>query len=476
MRLAHDIAGKIFEGSGHEPERDAPDATPFWEVPRATAAEVDHAVTSAKKAFRTWRMSTLEQRAAILVDAAGRMIRERHDLAELLTRETGRALAQAEQEVIGAARILRQYARLDPVGQGRVLTNSSSRVWGMELREPAGVAGLITTWNVPLQLAAHKLGAALMAGCTAVAKPSPLAPNSMLRLVRALRAAGLPQDAVSVVQGDRETGTHLVEHPDIGVVSFTGGSSAGKEVMACAAASPKKVVLELGGKSANIVFDDAPLDRAARGIVAGFIRNQGATCTSATRVFVHQKVYEQVVELVAKNLEQVRVGDPYMADTQMGAIRTARLCEAMDSAVQHTRECGGVVQGSGDAVVVPGRSGYYRRPAVLMEVPPDSYLHRTELMAPIATMLSFSHDEDAVAAANDSNYGLAAGVWTSDMERAEWTWSELDVGTVYVNSYHRIDAIPLASGGRKLSGIGAEGGSSGILEFLSTKSIHIPRR
>ncbi|MGN6558626.1 MAG: aldehyde dehydrogenase family protein [Solirubrobacterales bacterium] len=319
------------------------------------------------------------------------------------------------------------------------------------------------------------VGAALAAGCPVVIKTSPLAPQAPGYLGSALEGAGLPAGCASILHGGAAAAARLVSHPLVDAVSFTGHDRAGREVMRQAAAGPKKVLLELGGKSANIVFADAPLERAVAGVTAGIVRNQGATCTAGTRILVERPLYESFTERLCEALASVRVGDPFGAEAEIGAIRHRDLYERIQAALEQACACGGALLAGGREIEVAGRSGHYLQPTLVGGVGNDDPLCRDELFGPIAAVIPFEGTEAAIELANESSYGLAAGVWSADVERLEYVWRRLDVGTVYINSYHRIDGIPLASAGRKRSGFGAEGGKRGMEELMATKSVHMPR-
>lgn len=475
-RLAHDLGGRTAAGSGHRVVADAPDGAELYRVPQAGPAEIDEAVGRAQQAFAGWRRTTHRERSAVLQAAAALLAADRGRLGRQLVRETGRVVDQAEQEVASAARILEDYARVDLADSDRLVARASDRVWGLESQEPLGVAALVTAWNVPLQLAAHKVGAALAAGCTAVLKPSPRAAASAHALADALATAGLPRGALSVLHGGAEAVHGLAAHPGVRVLSFTGATEAGRQVMAAAAPGLKRLVLELGGKNVNAVFADADLDRVVPGVVAGFTRNQGAVCTAGTRILVQRPVFEQVVERAGQAVKQIRVGDPYCSGPAFGALRGPDLAGAMDAAVGAARADPGLDCVGGQPVEVPGRTGQYRLPALIAAPGPAADpLAEVELFAPVGVIMPFDDEDEVVAAVNGGGHGLAAGLWSRDLERAERIWSRLDVGTVYVNSYHRIDAVPLASSGRRGSGFGSEGGRRGIEEFTAPRSVHIPR-
>lgn len=471
----HLIAQKLLSGGPAMRVHDAPDDEYLYDCPEASATELNLALDAATEGFRGWRSSRSTERAEALSGAA-RLLRARAgEVTPLITRETGKPLRAAEQEVLSAARILDNYAAAVPVDVHRTVRGYSGRVWGLELCEPAGVAGLITSWNLPVQIAAQKAGAAIAAGCSFILKPSPLAAASPLALVQALVDAGAPAEVCNVLQGGPATAQSLAARDGIAVLSITGSEHTGRDLMRSAATGLTRCVLELGGKNANIVFADADIDAAIAGSVPAIIRNQGAVCTAGSRILVERPLFEEFVSRLAAALDQVVVGDPY-EDVDMGAIRSPALADRIRDAVRSARDHGAVVHTETKPVTVPGRSGAYLRPALVSSVPDDHELWQEELFGPVAAIRPFTDEDEAVRVTNASRFGLAAGVWSRDFDRCERMGSRLEVGTVYLNSYHRIDSVPLASSGRKRSGFGAEGGPTGVAEFLRTKSVHIPIR
>jgi acyl-CoA reductase-like NAD-dependent aldehyde dehydrogenase len=452
---------------------DAPDAIPAFAVAEATAADIDAAAHATTEGFRLWRRTPGPQRAAVLHRAAAEFALMAEEVAQVLVLETGKPLAQARSEVKRACGALVENANHAATATGLVLDDQSCAVWGVELSEPRGPSLIVSPWNMPVQLAAIKVGGALAAGCSVVIKPSPFAPASVDYLHAAFERAQLPTGCLSVIQGGSQTVKKLVEHPAIKIVSLTGNDTTGREIMSIAARAPKKVILELGGKSANIVLADADLDAATRGIIAGFVRNQGAACTTASRVLVAAEVVDEVTERVLDAAGAVVVGDPY-DDVDMGAIRHKALYDHLQECLTRVAERGGKVIG-GEPVGVPGRTGYFMRPAVILNLSNDDPIARNELFGPIAAIIPVSGVDEAVRISNDSHFGLAAGIWSRDLPTLQHVWEELEVGTVYVNSYNRIDGIPLATEGRGASGFGVENGAAGVAEFRCTKSVHLPR-
>ncbi len=470
--LRHDLGGRLTS-SETVMVTDAPDHLPLYEVPCADDAIVDEAVSVARRGLGRWRHSTVAQRVAVLENAARDLDLRADNLAPQLVRETGKPLADAVGEVRSCARILRTYAHHVATVEGRVVRGHSTRAWGIEVQEPIGVAAMMISWNMPLQLAAMKIGGAVAAGCSFILKPSPLAAASVHELLLSLRRAELPSEAGSVLHGSVESTLALASHPDVDMISFTGGTRAGSAVMRAASGRPRRCVMELGGKSANVVFEDADLARAAVGLVQGFVRNQGAVCTAGSRILVHEQVFEEVVGRVLEELAAVRVGDPF-GDADMGAIRNRELLESIETSVMGAVAAGGEVLSGGQRVEVEGRSGSYLQPTLVTAVERSSSLWQDEAFGPVAVISPFADEDDAIRQANDTDYGLAAGLWSHDFARLDRVARQLDVGTVYLNSYHRIDGLPLAASGRGLSGHGTEGGHGGIAEYLVSKSLHYP--
>jgi acyl-CoA reductase-like NAD-dependent aldehyde dehydrogenase len=473
--VTHRIAGVKVEGDSHTIQLDAPDARPLYRVPEAGSTMVEQALEAAVAARRGWRLAPARERAAVLLDAARRLRQGAGPATRTIVLESGKPIRQARGEVERAAGALEDYAHFARSAGGTVEADHSDGVWGMELLEGIGVVAVICTWNLPLQLCALKVGAALAAGCPVVVKTSPFAPQAPEYLISALEEAGLPAGCASILHGDSVATETLVSHPLVDAVSFTGHDRTGRDVMRQAAAGPKKVLLELGGKSANIVFGDAPLERAVAGVAAGVVRNQGATCTAGTRILVERSLYESFTERLCGALGNVRVGDPFEAATEVGAIRHQGLYERIRTALEQACAGGGTLLAGGGWVEVPGRTGHYLQPTLVGDVGNDDPLCRDELFGPVAAVIPFEGTETAIEIANENSYGLAAGIWSADLERLEYVWRRLDVGTVYINSYHRIDGIPLASAGRKRSGFGSEGGKRGMEELMATKSVHMPR-
>jgi aldehyde dehydrogenase (NAD+) len=456
----------------HLISRDAPDGSIYCRVAAATEEEVGRAAQTAQLAFQRWRRASSLVRSRALVRVSEALVARSREIADDIVRETGKPVAQAEGEVARAADALFHYAAIAANESDRALTRYTHRATGLLLFEPIGPAAILTSWNMPIQLLAIKAGAALAAGCTVVIKSSLQAPLCSVHFVNAILEAGLEPGCAQLVHGDAAVASALVRRPEIRIVSLTGRDASGEAVMRLAANDLKPLVLELGGKSANIVFADADLDRAAAGAVAGIARNQGAACTAGSRILAHRDIYPELRDRVCDRLRKLVVGDPYDLLTEMGALRSRETYDVMHRALDGALERGGCVY-AGEPVVVPGRGGIYVRPALIEGLLPNDWVNRTELFAPVATIMPFCHEEEAVMLANDSHYGLAAGVWASDRQLLQRMWQSLDAGVVFVNSYHRVDGLPFGTAGRKRSGFGSEVGVDGVQEFLVPKSVQI---
>lgn len=451
---------------------DAPDAAPLCSVSQSSPFDLERAAKASTEAFRGWRGTTSTTRSRLLTRASELLAARADEIALELVLQTGKPIAQAEGEIARAVESLEHYAAVAATESAQAIDRHSSRALVLELSEPVGPAGIISSWNMPVQLLCQKAGAALAAGCTIVVVSHPRAPLAALRFAEVLYEAGFPSGVVQLLHGGAELSAALATHRLIRIVSVTGSEETGRAVLREVADQMKRVVLELGGKSANVVFADADLSKAADGIVAGFTRNQGAACTAGSRVLVHKSVIDEVRQAIYNRLDALIVGDPFNRKTAVGALRDEFAAARMQRILQSATEAGAYVYG-GTKLSVCGRRGSYVRPALIEGAPADHEVHRRELFLPIATLSSFSDEEDAVRQANDTDYGLAAGLWSGDFARCRRVWEQLDAGVIYVNGYHRIDGIPYATEGRGLSGFGAECGAAGVAAFLIPKSVQL---
>lgn len=474
MTVVRQLAGVDWtQGSDiHLVSRDAPDGRVYCDLPAATAEEVGRAAEMAQLAFPRWRRTPSLARSRALMRVSETLLSRSSEIADDIVRETGKPVTQAEGEIARAADVLFHYAAIAASESDHALTRYTHHATGLLLFEPIGPAAILTSWNMPIQLLAIKAGAALAAGCTVVIKSAMQAPLSAVHFVSAVLEAGLDPGCAQLVHGDAPVAIALLRRPEIRIVSITGRDASGETVMRLAANDLKPLILELGGKSANIVFPDADLDRAAAGAVAGIARNQGATCTAGSRILAHREIFDELRGRICDLLRKLVVGDPYDRLTEMGALRGRETHNVMRKALGGALERGGSVHG-GERVMVPGRRGVYVRPALIEGLSPNDPVNRTELFAPVATITPFRDEDEAITLANASQYGLAAGVWSNDPRRLQRMWEGLDVGVVFVNSYHRADGLPFGTAGRKRSGFGSEVGVDGVREFLVPKSVQI---
>jgi acyl-CoA reductase-like NAD-dependent aldehyde dehydrogenase len=442
------------------------------EVALATAAEVDQAVAAARSAFDgEWAKTAPAKRGQVLSRVAA-LIRERAvDLARLETLNVGKAISSTRAEVEVAAATVEFFAGAANKIYGDTLGGPFPGSFAYTVREPVGVVGAIVPWNYPLMLAAWKIAPALAAGNTAVLKPSPLTPLTALALAALCAEAGVPAGTVNVITGDAEIGRALVEHPGVDKITFTGSTANGARVMAAAAGTIKRVALELGGKSPNIVFADADLEAAAAGSVWAAYYSAGQSCEARTRLFVHDTVYDDFLMKLLDKAGRVAVGDPLDPNTMMGALISPAHLDRVHGYVEIGRSEGAdVVLGGSRAVGSTLERGNFYLPTVLASVRNEMRVAQEEIFGPVLAVLRFSSEDEVVAMANDVPYGLAATVWTSDGARGHRLAQRLRSGSVGVNTpFIAFPGLPF--GGFKQSGLGREQGLQTLIEYTEAKTV-----
>jgi aldehyde dehydrogenase (NAD+) len=440
-------------------------------APEATRRDVDDAVSAARSAFEgQWGAMPGSGRGRLLRRLGEVIAEHADDLALAETRDNGKLLREMGGQVRGLPAWYDYYAGLADKIEGRVVDTGRSDYFGYVSREPVGVVGAILPWNSPLLLLTFKLAPALAAGCTMVAKPSEQASVSILLLAELFEEAGFPSGVFNTVSGaNRQVGEWLVGHPGVDRISFTGSEATGMAVARAAAEHFAPVTLELGGKSANIVFPDADLDAAANGLVAGIFAAAGQTCIAGSRGLVHAEVYDEIVARVAERAERIVLGDPKETATEMGPICFPGQLEKIQHFVEQARKSGAdIVTGGSDG----GLGGLFYQPTIVANVTNDDPICQDEIFGPVLSVLRFDGEAEAIAMANHSRYGLAAGIWTRDIQRAFRLSKALKVGTVWVNAYRTLNyAMPF--GGVKNSGFGRENGTEGLHEFLQDKAVWI---
>jgi acyl-CoA reductase-like NAD-dependent aldehyde dehydrogenase len=433
------------------------------EVPRAGVEDVDAAVERARQAFPGWRAVAPADRAALLHGLADALAVRREELAVLEARNAGKPIGDARGEMDMVAATFRYYAGAPerllgdtiPVAGGQAFT----------VREPLGVVGLIVPWNFPLAIASWKLAPALAAGNTVVLKPAELTPLTALRFAQIAREAGLPEGVVNVVAGPGSVcGQRLVEHPDVAKIAFTGSTEVGRAIAAGAATTIKRVTLELGGKSPNLVFADADLEAAAASAPMAVFGNAGQDCCARSRILVQRSVLDRFMDALEGAVESIRVGDPLAEDTQMGPLISASHREKVSAFVGDDAPV--AIRGT-----TPDGPGYWFPPTVLCPVRPDERAVREEIFGPVAAVIPFDSEEEAVRIANDTEYGLSGSIWTRDGARALRVARQIDTGVLSINSNTSV-RVATPFGGFKQSGYGRELGPHALDAYTEVKSIY----
>ncbi|MEV1328097.1 aldehyde dehydrogenase family protein [Micromonospora costi] len=434
-------------------------------VPAGTPADVDRAVAAARAAFDGWAAIPPAERAAHLDRLHAALSARADDIARTVALELGTPLKVATRVQAGLPlAVLHSYVELAARPPAEETIGNTTVV-----REPVGVVGAITPWNYPLHQVVAKLAPALAAGCTVVLKPSELTPLVSYLLFDAIHEAGLPPGVVNLVTGTGPVvGEAIAAHPDVDMVSFTGSTATGRRISHLAADRIARVALELGGKSANVVLDDADLATAVKVGVGNAFLNSGQTCTAWTRMLVHRSRYDEAVELAAKAAGGYRLGDPFDAATRLGPLVSATQRERVLGHVTRGQADGGRLVAGGPDAPVPDR-GWFVAPTVIADVDPDSALAQEEVFGPVLAVIPVDDDDHAVAVANNSRYGLAGAVWSTDEERAVRVARRMRTGAVDVNGAPFNPLAPF--GGYKQSGIGRELGRHGLAEFVQIKAI-----
>jgi aldehyde dehydrogenase (NAD+) len=449
---------------------------PWALVPRCGTDEVDYAVAAASKAFKSgdWHSMTASARGRLLVRLADLIAANAERLAALETRDNGKLITEMTAQLRYIPEWFRYFGGLADKIEGAVLPIDKTGMFAFTRREPLGVIAAIAPWNSPLMLLTWKLAPLLAAGNTVVIKPSEHSSASTLAFVELFAEAGFPAGVVNTVTGfPMEVGAPLVNHPDVAKIAFTGGEAGGVAVYRAAADGLKSVTLELGGKSANIIFADANLDNAVNGAISGIFAASGQTCIAGSRLLVQRAVHDQVVEKLVKLASTARIGNPADRQTQVGPITTLaqrdKVLGYMDIARSQGADC---VLGGGQPDNTGLSDGWFVEPTIFISVDNTMRIAREEVFGPILSVISFDTDEEAYAIANDSPYGLAAGLWTSDISRALNGAANLEAGTVWVNAYRAVSYMA-PFGGYKRSGIGRESGQEAIDAYLQTKTVWI---
>ena len=471
--IAHDrvyIGGAWVEPQGAEPYDvfEAATGEVMGRIPLAASDDVDRAVAAAKEAFGPWSETDREDRASYLDRIADGLAARGDEIARLIAREVGMPYKLSQQIQAGLpVQMARKYAELvrtypfeERVGNSQVV------------REPIGVVGCITPWNYPLHQIMCKVAPAIAAGCTVVVKPSEVAPLNAFVLAEVVDDVGLPAGVFNLVSGSGPVvGEAIAAHPDVDMVSFTGSTRAGKRVAELAAGTVKKVALELGGKSPFVILDDADLDAAIRYGISRCYLNSGQTCTAWTRMLVPRDRLDEAAEIAKEAAEAWKVGDPFADDTMLGPLVSEAQLQRVQDYIRKGVEEGAQLVTGGDEEPVGTPGGYYVRPTVFTGVRNDMTIAQEEIFGPVLSIIPYEDEEEAVAIANDTIYGLQAAVYSADPDRAHRVARRLRAGQVHVNEARGNLDAPF--GGYKQSGIGREWGKFGLEEFLEVKAIQL---
>ncbi len=449
---------------------------PWASVPAAEAVDIDRAVAAARRALRdpAWREISPMARAELLHRLAERIKQDAKRLAELETRANGKIIRETAAQMNVIPNWFHYFAGAADKIFGETIPLEKTSVLNYTLREPLGVVAMIVPWNSPLLLATWKLAPALAAGNTVVLKPADTTPITALELVRLMKEVGFPDGVVNVVTGyGPQAGAALVSHPGVAKVSFTGGTETARAIIRGTAQNLARLTLELGGKSPNIVFDDAPLDAAMNGVIAGIFAASGQTCIAGSRLLAHARVHDELVGHLVERAKRIKLGDPLDWETEMGPAATRAQLDKIKQYVELGIDEGAAVAWGGDSPDDPALGGgFYFEPTIFTNVANTSRIAQEEIFGPVLAAVRFATEEDAIATANSVPYGLAAGVWTRDLQRAHRVARALEAGTVWVNTYRAVSpASPF--GGYKASGYGRENWHGTIDEYTQVKSVWI---
>ena len=444
------------------------------EIAEASREDVDRAVQAARRAFEdrggAWRKMSASERGKLIWRLADLVDTNIEELAELETLDNGKPIFESRYvDMPMVIDVLRYYAGWATKIHGETV-NTFETAFTYTLREPVGVVGLIIPWNFPLLLASWKLGPALACGCTIVLKPAEQTPLTTLRFGELAVEAGLPAGVLNIVTGGPETGKAIVSHAGIDKIAFTGSTAVGKEIMRGAADTLKRLTLELGGKSPNIVFADSNIDNAVKGAINGIFYGKGEVCNAGSRLFVENKVRDEFLEKLVGRAKKMQPADPLDPKTRLGAIVSQEQMQTVLSYVEAGKKEGAKLIAGGNRVSVDGGKGFFLEPTIFGEVTNDMKIAQEEIFGPVLATLSFDDVDQVIDLANRNQYGLAAAVWTRDIKKAHNVSRQLRAGTVWINTYGLMDAA-LPFGGYKSSGFGRELGKHAIEHYTEVKTV-----
>ena len=468
------IGGQWMDGSKHFDTINPATEEVLTQVAEASPEDIDRAVTAARRAFEDrkgpWRKLSASERGRLIWKLADLVEKNIDQLAQLETLDNGKPIFESRYvDMPMVVDVLRYYAGLATKIHGETV-NTFETAFTYTLREPVGVVGLIVPWNFPLLLASWKLGPALACGNTVILKPAEQTPLTTLKLGELVIEAGFPAGVVNILTGGPETGKAIVAHPGIDKIAFTGSTAVGKEIMRGAADTLKRVTLELGGKSPNIVFADADLDGAVKGAINGIFYGKGEVCNAGSRLFLESKLSDEFTEKLVARASKMRPADPLDPKSRLGAIVSQEQMQTVLRYIESGKKDGAQLVAGGNRVSVNGGKGFFLEPTIFARVKNEMQIAREEIFGPVLSVLTFDDVDEVVEQANNNPYGLAAAVWTRDLKKAHTVSRRLKAGTVWINTYGLMDAA-LPFGGYKSSGFGRELGAHSIEHYTELKTV-----
>jgi acyl-CoA reductase-like NAD-dependent aldehyde dehydrogenase len=468
------IDGQWIETSKHFDTINPATGEVLTQIAEASPADVDRAVAAARRAFEdrngAWRKLSASERGRLIWKLADLLEKNMDEFAELETLDNGKPIFESRYvDMPIVIDVLRYYAGLATKIHGETV-NTFETAFTYTLREPIGVVGMIVPWNFPLLLASWKLGPALACGNTVVWKPAEQTSLTAIRFGELAIEAGVPAGVINIVTGAGEVGRAMVQHPGIDKIAFTGSTEVGKEIMRNGADTLKRITLELGGKSPNIVFADADIDSAVKGAINGIFYGKGEVCNAGSRLFIESKVQDEFLEKLAARASKMRPADPLDPKTRMGAIVSQQQMQTVLSYIDAGKSEGAKLVSGGNRVNLDGSQGYFVEPTIFRDVRNDMKIAREEIFGPVLATLSFDDLDQVIDLANQNEYGLAAAVWTRDIKKAHTVSRRLKAGTVWINTYGLMDAS-LPFGGYKKSGFGRELGAHAMEHYTELKTV-----